>query len=279
AGAGLLAGGIVLAVLETLGPEPSFSPVAAAGAAAAAVALLPRLGWLLAAAGLCGWLVSPDADRQGTALVLAAAAVPIPFLLPRAGLLWSVPALAPLLGTVALAPVFAGVAALAPTPWRRAGLAAAGALWVALGEVMAGDSLLFGVPDGALARGAWEGSISAAGADALAPLVSGPALAPAFVWAGFAVLLPLVVRGRWPALDLLAAAVWAGGLVAAHAALGDLLAATTALEQARGAVAGPIGAALVVVAVSQMSPPAEGWRSRRTRARPDRIGILSASNR
>jgi eukaryotic-like serine/threonine-protein kinase len=261
AGAGLLAGAIVLAALESLGPEPTFSSLAAAGAAAVAVGLLPRIGWLLAAAALCAWFVSPDADRQGTALVLAAAAAPIPFLLPRAGLLWSVPVLAPLLGTVALAPVFVGVAALAPTVWRRAGLAAAGLLWLALGELLTGETLLFGVPEGALPRGDWEGSISASASDALSPLVSGPALAPAAVWAAFAVLLPLVVRGRWLGVDLLGAALWTAGLIAAHTAMGDLLATTTTLDEARGAVAGSVGAALVVLAVSQMATPAEGWRA------------------
>jgi hypothetical protein len=259
-GAGALAGGIVLGVLEALGPAPTFSAPAVAAGAALAVALLPRIAWLVVAAGLCGWLVSPDADRQGTALILAAAAAPLPLLLPRAGLLWSVPILAPLLGTIALAPVFVGVAALAPTPWRRAGLGAAGFLWLALGELITGKSLVFGVPDGALARAEWEGSISAAASDALGPLLSGPALAPAVVWAAFAMLLPLVVRGRWLAVDLLGAGLWAAGLLLALAALGDLLAATTALDQARGALAGSIGAALVAVAVSQTAPPAEGWR-------------------
>jgi eukaryotic-like serine/threonine-protein kinase len=263
AGAGLLAGAIVLAALETLGPEPSFSPLAAAAATAIAVALLPRIGWLLAAAGICAWLVSPEADRQGTALVVAAAAAPIPLLLPRAGLLWSVPVLAPLLGTIALAPIFVGVAALASTPWRRAGLGAAGFTWLALGEVVSGESLLFGVSDGTLARGEWEGSISAAASDALGPLVSGPGLAPAVVWAVFAVLLPLVLRGRWLALDLAGAALWTAGLVAAHAALADLLAATTVLDQARGAAAGAVGAAIVGLAVSQMAAPGEAWRAGR----------------
>ena len=121
-------------------------------------------------------------------------------------------------------------AAMAPTPWRRAGLAAAGFFWLALGEVLTGESLLFGVPDGVLPRAAWEGSISAAGSDALGPLLSGPALAPALVWAGFAMLLPLVVRGRWLAVDLLGAALWAAGLIAAHIALADVLAGTTALR-------------------------------------------------
>jgi hypothetical protein len=259
--AGLLAGGIVLGAIESLGPEPAFAPVAAAAAAAVAVALLPRIGWLVVAAGLCAWLVSPDADRQGTALVLAAAAAPIPFLLPRAGLLWSVPILAPLLGTIALAPVFVGIAALAPTPWRRGGLAAAGFIWLAVGEVVTGEALLFGVPEGALPRADWEGSISAAASDALSPLVSGPALVPAAAWAAFAVLLPFVVRGRWLGVDLIGAGLWATGLIVAHIALGDMLAATTALDEARGMVAGSVGAALVALAVSQIASPAEGWRA------------------
>jgi hypothetical protein len=256
AGAGLLAGGVTYGALQTLGPQPSFSTAAAAGLVAVAVAILPRIAWLIAAAGLCVWLAAPETDRQGTALIVAAAAMPIPLLLPRAGLLWSLPVLAPLLGTAALGPVFVGVAALAPTPARRAGLGAAGFLWLAFGELLTGKSFLFGIPDGALPRAEWQSSISAAGSDALGPLLSGPALAPAVVWAAFAVLLPLVVRGRWLALDALGAAIWAVGLIVALAALGDLLAATTALDQARGAVAGSIGAGLVAVAVAHMGTPA-----------------------
>ena len=48
------------------------------------------------------------------------------------------------------------------------------------------------------------------------PLLSSPALAPAVVWAAFAVTLPLIARGRWAAVDLLLAAAWAVGLVVAH---------------------------------------------------------------
>ena len=136
--AGVGAGGLVLWALETLGPEPSFSPFAAAAVAAVACTLLPRVGWLLSALGVFAWLASPEAGREGTALLVAAACMPIPFLLPRAGTLWSLPVLAPLLGTVALGPAFVGVAALAPTAPRRAGLAAAGFLWLALGEIAHG---------------------------------------------------------------------------------------------------------------------------------------------
>jgi hypothetical protein len=263
AAAGLLAGALVLAVLSSLGPEPAFSKLSAAAVAAGATALLPRIGWMLSVLGLCVWLVAPETDRQGTAVVLAAAALPIPFLLPRAGLLWSVPILCPLLGTIALAPAFIGVAALAPTPWRRAGLAAAGVWWLVLGEALTGKGLLFGSPDGTLPRADWEGSISAAVSDVLVPLAGSPALAPLVVWAAFAVALPFVVRGRWLAVDLAGAGVWALALIAAMVALGDALAAEVALGQARGAVAGSIAAALVALSVSQIVAPADGWRAPR----------------
>jgi hypothetical protein len=261
-GAGLAAGGLVLACILALGPDPSFSPFAAAGLAAAATAVLPRIGWLLAVTGLCGWLVSPDADLQGTALVLAAAAAPVPFLLPRAGYLWSVPVAAPLLGTIALGPAFIGIAALASTTTRRAGLAAAGLWWLVLGEALTGRELLFGAPAGTMARSTWEGSISAAASDALGPLVTTPALAPAVAWAAGAVVLALVVRGRWLAVDLLGAALCAAVLIAAHVALGDALAADVALDHARGGAAGCITAALVVVVTCHMAGTRERERHR-----------------
>jgi hypothetical protein len=259
-GAGLAAGALVLACLLTLGPDPTFSPFAAAGLAALATAVLPRLGWMFAVIGLCGWLVSPEADRQGTALVVAAAALPVPFLLPRAGHLWCVPVLAPLLGTIALAPAFIGVAALASTPARRAGLAAAGLWWLVVGEVITGRVLLFGAPDGVLPRRNWEGSISAAASDALQPLLTSPSLAPALVWAAGAVVLALVVRGRWLAVDLAGAGICAAALIAAHTALGDALAADLPLDHARGGVAGCIAAGLVVIVTYHATGTREPWR-------------------
>jgi eukaryotic-like serine/threonine-protein kinase len=263
AAAGLAAGGLVLAALDGLGPDPSFSPLAAAGIAAAVTAVLPRVGWLVTVIGLCGWLVSPEADRQGTALLLLAAAAPIPLLLPRSGLLWSVPLLAPLLGTIALAPAFVGIAALASTPARRAGLAAAGLWWLLLAEALTGKALLFGSPEGTLPRGDWEGSISAAAADALQPLVTTPALAPVLAWIAVAIALPLVVRGRWLAVDVVGASVCAAALIAAHMALGDALAGDVALDHARGAVAGSIAAALLVLLISHTTSAQEPWRTPR----------------
>jgi hypothetical protein len=269
--AGLAAAGLVLACTLGLGPDPSFSPLVAAALAGVATAVLPRVGWLLAVIGLCAWLVSPEADRQGTALVLAAAAAPVPFLLPRAGLLWSVPVAAPLLGTIALGPAFIGIAALASTPARRAGLAAAGFWWLVLGEAVTGKALLFGSPDGTLPRADWEGSISAAASDALQPLLTTPALAPVLAWVAAAVVLGLVVRGRWPVVDLVGAGACAAGLIAAHAAFGDALAAEVALDHARGGVAGSIAAALVVLVTFHMTAGREPSDGSRLAERPPRV--------
>lgn len=253
--AGLAAGVLVLAALTALGPAPPVSAPAAAAVSALLVALLPRAGWIASALAVCGWLASPEAGRDGTALVLAATLAPTPLLLPRAGALWSLPALAPVLGSVALAPLFVGVAALAATAWRRAGLAAAGFLWLAAAEALTGRDLLFGAADGTLPRGDWEGSVLAAAAHALGPVVSTPALAPLLVWVAFALVLPVVVRGRYTALDLVAAALWAAALFLAHGALGDLLATTTALDSARGAAAGACLGAVVALTVTALAPP------------------------
>jgi hypothetical protein len=256
--AGLAAGLLLFAGLEGLGPQPPFSVGLVSLTATVLVAALPRVGWVLSALFLCGWLGTPEADRPGTALVLAAALAPTPLLLPRAGLLWSVPALAPLLGAIALAPLFVGVAALASTAWRRAGLAAAGYLWLAVAEVITGEQLLFGTSDGTLERARWEGSVVDAASDALWPLISSPALAPMLVWMAFAVALPFFVRGRWAAMDLLLGAAWAAGLVLAHGVLGDMLAATTELDRARGLVAGAALGGLVAVTVTLIAPPVRG---------------------
>jgi hypothetical protein len=121
--------------------------------------------------------------------------------------------------------------------------------------VLTGRSLLFGTADGTLAREDWQGSLAGAVSDALYPLVSSPALAPLVVWALFAAVLPLAVRGRFLAWDLLVAATWAAGLVAAHGVLGDLLAASVELSEARGGVAGAVLGALIVVVAAAVAPP------------------------
>ena len=246
--AGLAAAALVLAGIELLGPDPTFPVVAWVAATAVAVALLPRLGWIAAAIGLTGWLGSELLD--GTALVVGLALAAVPVLLPRAGRLWSLPAGAPLLGVIGLAPAFVGLAGLASTAWRRAGLGAAGFLWLAAAELLTSDELLFGPPQEAGSRGQWAHSVTDAIGDGIGPVLLSPAFLAVVAWAAFAAVLPLVVRGRNLVLDVLAATVWAAGLVAAHQGIAELAASDIPLDMARGGAAGPaIGAAVAVAVV------------------------------
>jgi hypothetical protein len=239
--AGLATGGLVLAALGVPAADPPVPVVPAAGAGALAVALLPRVAWLAVAVALLAWLAA-GAGLDGAALLAVVALLPTPLLLPRAGTAWSLPALAPLLGAVALGPAFVGVAGLARTPARRAGLGAAGFLWLAAAEALSEDRLLFGAPAEVPAPGAWESALLAAATEALPPFLSTPALAPALVWALFAALVPLAVRGRSLGLDLVRGSLWAAGLVATQLALGDLV--DPGGLDARGAVVGPLAALL-----------------------------------
>jgi hypothetical protein len=73
------------------------------------------------------------------------------------------------------------------------------------------------------------------------------------------VALALLLRGRWLIVDVIGAALCAAALIAAHAALGDVLAADVALDQARGGVAGSVAAALLVLAAVQTAGSREAW--------------------
>jgi hypothetical protein len=114
--------------------------------------------------------------------------------------------------------------------------------------------LLFGPPDGAKPRGAWEASASGAWHGAIEPVLTSPALVPAAVFAIFAVALPIVVRGRSLVLDSIGATAWAAGLAAT-------LGAMSFLPHPRGGVAGAaLGAALVVAAGETGLLPLPGRR-------------------
>ena len=154
------------------------------------------------------------------------------------------------------------MAALAPTAWRRAGLAAAGALWLLAAEALTGEALLFGTPDVVPGREAWEGSLSQAATDVVGPIASSPLT---LVAGGLGRVRRRCCRccsaaagSPWTAS---ARPIWAAGLMVALAAVGDLTAGTAVLEQARGAVAGALVGAVAAVAISQTAPPTEGWRT------------------
>jgi hypothetical protein len=235
------ASALAAAALAWLGPEPPLQALAGAGIAAFAVLVLPRLGWLLMAAAVLGWLA---VAAPGIALLLALAVAPVPALLPRHGPVWSLPALAPLLGLAGLAGAWPAVAGQAARWPARAALGGLGGWWLALAEALTSGRLLTGPASGVLPRDAWEGSALHAVRDAVWPLLSAGALAVAVLWALAAMLLPVLVRGRSAALDLVGAAAWAATLAAATQALAEGL----LLDPPRGLVAGAVLAGVVAVA-------------------------------
>lgn len=193
-----LTAGLVPFVLSLAGAGATLDPLPAAAAAGLAVALLPRTGWLLVAAGLVGWLAHAGGEPWSR---VALAALPLPLLLARRPAWWSAPGVAVGLGQLALAAAWPALAGQARGPWARAVLAVAGLWWVGLAESLLGRALLLG-PPGDLA-GPTGRSWLAVGA----------------VWAAAAVALPWLVRGRRVAADLLAACAWAAALaLGTHAA-------------------------------------------------------------
>jgi eukaryotic-like serine/threonine-protein kinase len=239
-GAGVLAGGGAWVVLSLLVPSTPVDPAGAAAGVALAVALLPRLAWLLAAAGLVTVLAGPPESRVGTALVLAAGVIFVPLLLPVAGRAWSVGILAPALGLAGLSAAFPALAGAARTWWRRAALGAIGFWWLALAEAASGRTLLFGPAAGTDPRSAWEESPSRALEGALGPLLGSGLLLGAAAWAAAAAVLPWLVRGRSLPLDAVAAGVWCAGVIAAHGAVGDTLRGAVARPDGRGMLAGAL---------------------------------------
>jgi eukaryotic-like serine/threonine-protein kinase len=233
--AAVAAGGLAAGGAAWLTPRAGMrvSPAAAAAGAAAAVLVLPRLGWIAMVAALAAWSSGP------TAAVLGLVAAPTVVLLRRSGGLWSLPAGAPLLGVVGLAGAWPALAGQAARPWHRAALGALGCWWLMLAEILSGERLALGSPPDAALSGTH-----------LLPLLTTGALALAALWAAGAVLLPLLVRGRALAADVVAATTWAAGLGAATQAVAGALSWQPAM---RGLVASAVvaGGLAVVAAASR----------------------------
>ncbi len=245
---GLAAGALVALAISLLAPHhPPVNPLLAGALAAAVVGLLPRIGWIVSAAVLAGWIAGPQ-GQPGTALLLACALVPIPLLLPLAGRAWSLPFLAPLMGLAMLAGAYPALAGQGRTLWRRAALGALGFWALALAEPVLRTTLYYGRARGTLPPGAWEDSLSGTVQHALTPLVRSGALAGAGLWAGGAAILPWLVRGRHAAIDLVAATVWAAGIAAGSATIGRALGGAILQPDPRGAAFGAAAAVLLAVA-------------------------------
>jgi hypothetical protein len=232
--AGVAAGALVTAVVAGLGSPPPVPAPAAGAVAAVAVAALPRLAWLAVATVLVTWLA--DDGRAGTAVLVAAGAVPTAALVRRGGPLWSAPALAPALGVLGLAGAWPALAGQAARPWHRLALGALGGWWLVLAEAVADEKLGPGPPRAAAGAAA---SVSDAYHDVLVPIATSGALLVAGLWALAAVVLPVLVRGRIFALDLVAATMWAAALGSATQAVAPGM---------RGLVAGAVAAGGVAVA-------------------------------
>ena len=216
--AGLAAGG--LAAVALTAADEAVTPLAGAVAVALAVTVLPRAGWLLAAAGVVAVLASPWPD--GAALIAAGAVLP-PLLLRGRGLLWSLPAAAPLLGLVGLGGAYPALVGPVRGVWARAALGAAGLCWLLLAEPLLGRDLVFGTASGDAG-------------DVLEEILRSGALLLAPVWAAAAVVLPWMVPGRSLAVDVVGATTWAAGLGAATGAV----AGSAGLGDPRGLVAGAV---------------------------------------
>jgi hypothetical protein len=208
----------------TVPPAAGVPAWAAAAAAFAAVALLPRIGWLAGAIAAIALLAPDHAHAAG---LVAAAVAPVPILLRRRGGAWSVPALAPALGAIGLAVAFPALAGRARTWLARAALGALGAWWLLLAEAALDRTFLTG------------------GNDSLEAVVTSGAAVYAAIWALAAAPLPWLVRGRALVPDVVLAAAWAGALGAATAAAARSLDA----PEPRGLAAGAALAGVLALAL------------------------------
>jgi hypothetical protein len=200
------------------------------------------------------------AGRAGVGLLALAALLPI-VLLPvgrraqggSGG--WLLCALAPVLGLAGLAGAFPPIAGQAAR-WRmRAAFGALGYWWLALAEPLLARHLWLGPRAGTPARAAWEGSLDSATVHVIAPLLSLGVLLGAALWAGGAVLLPLLVRGRSAALDVVAATVWSAAIAAATPMMASGLSAHGAQASPRGAVLGAVLGGMIAVAARALRGP------------------------
>jgi hypothetical protein len=190
AGAAVTAGMAATGMIVT--GEADAASVALVFIAAAVLTLLhPRIGFLAAGGGLAAWLIAV-AGMPGAALpVLLLTVVPTLLMRGSGTCLAAIP-LGPLLGTVGLAPVVPGLAALAAN-WRdRAVVAAAGLTVTALAEAVTGRGLLFDrfaeVPAG------WESSVTSCLADLMIPVMTSTTFLVALaVWVGGALLLGAII--------------------------------------------------------------------------------------
>jgi hypothetical protein len=162
-------GGLVAAAVIAVDPQAPAAGLALPPVAALLTLLRPRLGYLSATLGLAAWLAFA-LGRPGSALVLTVLTLPPALALSGDGRALVLPAAAPALGAVGLAPAFPAIAALGRR-WRdRVVLAVTGFAWLAATEVVLSRDLLLGASFEP-ARG-WQESAGTAVTGVLVPLVT-----------------------------------------------------------------------------------------------------------
>lgn len=249
------AAALVWAALAGLTPEPALAPPLAAAATAAAVAVLPRIGWLLAGLATPLLLALGPAPRPGAALLALVLAAAPPLALRADGRSWSLPALAPALGLLGLAGAYPALAGRAPRWSARLALGALGGWWVVLAEPLFSRALVFGPAPGTPDRPGFDGAPGIAAGDVIAAACGSGALLLALVWGAAALVAPWLVRGRSLAADIVGAAAWAAGTGAATAALGTWLGDRVGQLEPRGVAAGAVAAAALALAFAHFRHP------------------------
>jgi hypothetical protein len=233
-------------------PEPRPEPLGQGGPG------LPRLIWCALGLALVVWEIA--AGRPGLGLLALAALLALAVMPSRPDTrrvpgIWVGCALAPALGLVGLAGAFPALAGQASQLRQRFAIGAVGYWWLRLAEPLLGRRLWLGQPSGAPTRAAWEGSLQSAATHIIEPLLSGGVLAGAVLWGLGAALLPVIVRGRSAALDVLAAALWSAGLLLAAARLDSGLGGALEHPSPRGAVLGAVLGAMIAIAARALRGP------------------------
>jgi hypothetical protein len=259
--AAIATAGLAAWVTASLLPSSPVAPFAVALLAAMLVAALPRIGWLVFVVSVSVWLSFEG--RTGAAIAVVLGGLLPALVYPRRGTAWALSAAAPALGAIGLAGAWPAVAGRARGPWVRAALGATGWAWIVLGTALSGVDLYLRSPPGSPPPDQWTRSVGAAVHQVLQPLVSSGALAPAVVWAGAAVILPWVVRGRSPAVDFVLASAWASGLLAATYAALRLGHGSLAGAPLNDAALGAVSAFAIALAPSIVRT----WRTGRVSAR------------
>ena len=162
--------------------------------------IVPRLGWVVLVTAITAYAAAQG--HAGPALVAAIAMLVPIVLLPLRPTAWPLGAGAPalgLIGVAGLAGAWPALAGLAHTAWRRAAIGAAGWIALVLTTPIAGADPVSGARcprSQAPTRSAGRSIASSWRRRRRA------CWRPRLVWAAAAAILPLVVRGRSLALDL-----------------------------------------------------------------------------